>query len=400
VNVGSYLGATTVRAYTKGQSEGPATAAELDTMRRVVRDAMRDGAFGISSALIYPPGAYASTTELVEMAKAMAPFHGSYITHMRSEDDSLLQAMDEALRIGREGGVPVDVYHLKAAIRRNWSKAPAMVAKIDSARAAGQDVAATMYPYPASGNNLSACIPTWASAEGKLMDNLRDAATRARIVRAMTDTAPGAAPLCQIDPPSVIMVVGFTKPELKQYDGKRLDEIARGLGVPWADAVVDLTLAEQNRLGKLTFSMSEDNVAMQLKRPWVVIGSDAGGVDPDSARDLVHPRAYGTFPRILGKYVREERHLTLEDAVRKMTSATAARLKLRDRGLLREGLYADVVVFDPATIADRATYDRPHQLSVGVHHVWVNGVAVLRDGRHTGARPGRVVRGPGYAAAR
>jgi dihydroorotase/N-acyl-D-amino-acid deacylase len=400
VNVGSYLGATTVRAYARGQAQGPATAAELDTMRRVVRDAMLDGAFGISSALIYPPGSFASTHELVESAKAMAPLHGRYITHMRSEDDSLFEAMDEAFRIGREGGVPVDIYHLKAAGRRNWGKAARMVAKIDSVRAAGQDVAATMYPYPVSGNNLGSCFPDWAQAEGKIMANLRDSTTRARILREMVATGPGAAQLCQIDGPEVIVVVGFRRPEYRRFNGLRLDQIADSLRVPWNQAVVDLSIAEENRLSKMTSSMSEANVAMQLRRPWVVIGSDAGGFDPDSARGLTHPRAYGTFPRVLGKYVREDSLFTVEEAVRKMTSATALRLGLRDRGLLREGMYADVVLFDPATIADRATYARPHQLAIGVQHVFVNGVQVWRDGRHTNAKPGRVVRGPGWSGGR
>ena len=388
VNVGSYLGAETVRVYAMGQRRGDPTAAELDTMRAVVRNAMQDGAFGISSALIYPPGNYATTRELIEMAKAMAPYHGSYITHMRSEDDSLFEAMDEAFRIAREGGVPLDIYHLKASERHNWAKAAGMVRKIDSARAAGLDVAATMYPYAASGNGLSACFPTWVAEGGKLLANLRDPATRARVVAELQQTR-----VC--DPSrSSHAVVGFTKPELKKYEGWRIDALMKDMNKPSYDVVIDLTLAEEGRLGKINYSMSEENVAMQLKRPWVVIGSDAGGFDPDSARGLTHPRAYGTYPRILGKYVRQDSLFSLEEAVRKMTSATAARLKIRDRGLLREGMYADIVVFDPATIIDRATFEQPHQLSVGVRHVFVNGVAVVSDGRHTGARPGRAVRGP------
>ena len=388
VNVGSYLGAETVRVYAMGQRRGEPTAAELDTMRSVVRNAMQDGAFGISSALIYPPGNYATTRELIEMAKAMAPYHGSYITHMRSEDDSLFEAMDEAFRIAREGGVTLDIYHLKASERHNWVKAAGMVRKIDSARAAGLDVAATMYPYAASGNGLSACFPTWVAEGGKLLANLRDPATRARVVAELQQTR-----VC--DPSrSSHAVVGFTKPELKKYEGWRIDALMKEMNKPSYDVVIDLTLAEEGRLAKINYSMSEENVAMQLRRPWVVIGSDAGGFDPDSARNLTHPRAYGTYPRILGKYVRQDSLFTLEEAVRKMTSGVAARLKLRDRGLLREGMYADIVVFDPATIIDRATFEQPHQLSVGVKHVFVNGVAVLTDGKHTGAKPGRVVRGP------
>ena len=405
VNVGSYLGATTVRAYAMGQRAGTPTAAELDTMRRVVADAMRDGAFGISSALIYPPGSYATTGELVETARAMAPHHGTYITHMRSEGGRLLEAMDEALRIGREGGVPVIIYHLKASGRCNWGKAPAMVAKIDSARRAGQDVTATMYPYPASANNLAGgIVPEWAEENGRLLDNMRDSATRARMVAEMTGqagagsseaTAGATTPGCGTDP-SAIMVVGFRTPALVKYNGWRLDSIAADLGKPWAEAMIDLLVAEEGRLSKLTFGMSEENVAMQLARPWVTLGSDAGGQDPARARGLTHPRAYGTFTRVLAKYVRADTVMTLEEAVRRMSGATAAQLGLRDRGLLREGMYADVVLFDPATVADRATYAQPHQLSTGVRGVWVNGVAVVRDGTHTGATPGRVVRGAGW----
>lgn len=394
VNAGSYLGATTVRGYVMGQAPGMPNATQLDTMRAVVRDAMRGGAFGISTALIYPPGSYASTTELVEMARAMAPFQGGYITHMRSEDDSLYEAMDEAFRIGREGGVRVDIYHLKASNRRNWSKAPGMVAKIDSARASGFDVAATMYPYPFSGNNLGECFPDWAAENGKLFDNLKNAEVRARIVREMTDM--DGAPLCQREGPTGYMIAGFTKPEHKQFEGKFLADIASAMNRPWPDAVIELILSEGHDLDKINFTMSEENVRMQLKWPWVSIGSDAGGVDPDSATGVVHPRAYGTYPRILGRYVREQKLLTLEDAVRRMSGAVASRLALRDRGLLLEGMFADIVIFDPATIMDLATPERPHQLSRGVEQVWVNGVRVLRDGRHTNAKPGRALRGPGW----
>ncbi|MEP7002682.1 MAG: D-aminoacylase [bacterium] len=396
VNIGSYLGAENPRIFAKGYAEGRATTAELDTMRRVMRDAMRDGAFGLGSALIYPPGAYASADELAAMAEAMAPFHGVYITHIRSEDDQLFEAMDEALAIGRRGGVPVEIYHLKAAAQRNWSKASAMVAKIDSARRAGQDVGATMYPYPASANSLQACIPSWASANDSLLPNLRDAAKRARVIREMSDTTAGANQGCQLDGPAVIMVVGLTRPELLKYEGWRLDKIAADRARPWQETLVDLVLAEQGRVGKITFGMSDANVAMQLAKPWVIIGSDAEAFDPATAKGMTHPRAYGTFARILGKYVRDDHVLTLEDAVRKMTSATAARLGVHDRGLLQQGMFADVVIFDPATIADRATYERPHQLAVGVDVVLVNGVAVWRGGSATGALPGRALRGAGY----
>ncbi len=396
VNVGSYLGATTVRAYAMGQATGTPDAAQLDTMRAVVRSALRDGAFGISSALIYPPGSYAGTPELIEMAKAMAPYHGAYITHMRSEDDSLFEAMDEAFRIAREGGVRLDIYHLKASNRRNWYKSPAMVAKIDSARAAGLDVGATMYPYPYSGNNLGECFPDWAAEGGRLLDNLRDPATRGRVLREMADSA--GAPLCQREGPAAYMITGFRKPEYAKYEGKLLSVIAADMKLPWPEAVVALIVGEGRDLEKINFTMSEDNVRRQIVVPWVVIGTDAGGVDPDSAKSVVHPRSYGSYPRILGRYVREQKLLTLEDAVRKMSGAVAARLGLRDRGLLREGMFADVVIFDDATIIDLATPERPHQISRGVEQLFVNGVQVLRDGRHTGAAPGRALRGPGAAA--
>lgn len=394
VNVGSYLGASTVRAYVKGQAQGAPTSEEVDTMRVLVRNAMEDGAFGISTALIYQPGGYAGTAELAEMARAMAPYQGSYITHIRSEGDQLIEALDEALHIGRYGNVPVVIYHLKASGRRNWPKAQLAVGKIDSARAAGQDVTATMYPYSASGNSLSSCLPDWVPAEGRFFENLQDSSSRERIVREML--AGEESDGCAADGPAAMMVVGFRSDTLRRFEGLRLNQIADSLNRDWANALIDLVLAENNRLGKLNFRMSDDNVAMQLAQPWVVIGSDAGGQNPETARSLVHPRAYGTFPRVLGKYTREDGALRLEDAVRKMTSATAQILRLRDRGLLREGMYADVVIFDPATVADRATYVQPHQISEGVRHVWVNGVQVLRDGVHTGATPGRAVRGPGW----
>ena len=396
VNVGSFVGAGTVRAYAKGMTEGPANAAELDTMRRVVRDAMLDGAFGVGSALIYPPGNYASTAELIEEAKAMAPLGGVYITHMRSEGDRLVEAVDEAIKIGHDGGVPVEIYHLKAAGVRNWPKAKQVVAKIDSARAAGQDVATDQYPYVAGQNNLSSCIPPWAHADGKLLDRLHDAPTRAKIKTEMTSEHASFESLCMAATPKGVEVVGFTVDSLKKYEGKRLSEIAQTMHKDWSDALMDLTIAEQNRLGQVIFIASDSNVAMQVRQPWMKFGTDAEAFDPDSAKISTHPRSYGTYPRILGRFVRDERILTLEDAVRKMTSAVADRLSIRDRGELREGMYADVMVFDPKTIIDRATYEKPHQLSIGMKYVIVNGVAVVSDGRVTGAKPGKIVRGPAY----
>ena len=398
VNVGSFLGAGTVRAYAKGMAEGPATAAEVDTMRRVVRDAMRDGAMGLGSALIYPPGSYASTAELIDEAKAMAPYGGLYITHMRSEGDRLIEALQEAMRIGREGGVPVEIYHLKAAGVSNWPKAKQVIAMIDSARAAGQDIATDQYPYTAGQNNLSSCIPPWAHADGKLLDRLRDPATRARIKAAMQDPHADFESLCLAATPAGVEVVGFPDDSLKKYEGKRLTEIASGWSKDWPDALMDLTLLEQNRLGQVIFIASDSNVALQVQQPWMKFGTDAEAFDPDSATIATHPRAYGTYPRILGRFVRERHILTLEDAVRKMTGAVAERLQIHDRGELQQGMCADIMVFDPNAIIDRATYEQPHQLSVGVRYVFVNGVPVVDGGRVTGAKPGMVVRGPGYRA--
>jgi dihydroorotase/N-acyl-D-amino-acid deacylase len=396
VNVGSFLGAGTVRAYAKGMAEGPSTPAELDTMRRVVRDAMRDGAFGVASALIYPPGSYASTEELIEEARAMAPYGGVYITHMRSEGDRLIEAVREALRIGREGGVPVEIYHLKAAGIANWPKARQVVAMIDSARAAGQDVAADQYPYTAGQNNLSSCIPPWAHADGRLLERLHDPATRSRIRAEMTSEHASFESLCLAATPAGVEVVGFKVDSLKRFEGRRLTDIAQAWGEDWADALMDLTLAETNRLGQVIFIASDSNVAMQVRQPWMKFGTDAEAFDPDSAKEATHPRAYGTYPRILGRFVRQDHILTLEDAVRKMSGAVAERLGIRDRGELKQGMYADIMIFDPNTILDRATYERPHQLSEGVRYVLVNGVPVVDDGRVTGARPGVVLRGPGY----
>ena len=391
-NFGSFVGASTIRMYAKGMAEGAASAAELDTMRAAMTRAMEDGAFGLASALIYPPGVFASTDELVEVAKAMAPFGGVYITHMRSEADQFLEAIDEALAIGRRAGVPVEIYHLKAAGQRNWHKAPLAIAKIDSARRAGQDVTADMYAYVAGGTDLSSCLPPWASADGKLLDNLRDSTIRARIHADASREFTEWESLCRLATPQGVMVVSFDKEENKPLEGMRLSEIATRRGTDWVNTVIDLTLEEEDGLGGLFFIASEENLTLQMRQPWMKFGTDAGGQDPERARGMTHPRAYGNYPRALGLYVREQGVMSLEEAVRKMTSAVAARLSINDRGILRPGMFADVVVFDPGTIIDRATYERPHQLSEGVRHLFVNGVAVVSDGRHTGATPGRAVR--------
>ena len=400
VNVGSYLGATTVRSYAMGRREGAPNTAEQDTMRAVITNAMRDGAFGISSALIYPPGSYAGTPELIENAKAMALLHGTYITHIRSEENELLSALDEAIRIGKDGGVPVVIYHFKASGRTYWPLALPAIAKIDSARAAGQDVKATMYTYPASGNSLSSCIPGWVHADGKLMERLKDPSLLPRIRKDMSNPSSKAPALCQQNPADAYQIAGFKKPEWKKFEGSRLDAIAKSLGLDWMDAIIALTIGESNALGKITFGMSDANVARMLSRPWVVVGSDAGGFDPDTTKALVHPRSYGTFARMIGKFVRTDSLFTLEEAVRKMTWSTAQILGLRERGMVKEGLFADLVLFDPSTMLDRATFSAPHQLAVGVQHVFVNGVEVFREGKPTGAKPGRALRGAGYEASR
>jgi dihydroorotase/N-acyl-D-amino-acid deacylase len=395
VNFGSFVGATTLRMYAKGMSQGVPTPGELDNMRTSVREAMEDGAFGVASALIYPPGEYATTAELVELAKAMSPYGGVYITHMRSEADRLLEAIDEAIEIGRSGGVPVEIYHLKAAGVRNWPKMKDAIAKINAARASGLDISADMYPYVAGGTGLTACLPPWASADGKLFDNLANAETRAKIRAEVLHQTSDWENLCELSTPQGVLITQITNDANQQYGGKRLAEIASMEKKDWIDAAMDLILSERKRVETIFFMASEDNLKLQLQQPWIKFGTDAGGLDPETATQLAHPRAYGNFTRVLGKYVREEKVLPLEDAIRKMTSAVALRLSIQDRGVLHEGMYADITVFDPATVKDRATFEQPHQLSLGVRHVLVNGVAVVRDGEVTGAMPGRAVYGPG-----
>ncbi len=398
-NFGSFVGATTLRMFGKGMAQGAPTAAELDEMRGAMKRAMEDGAFGMASALIYPPGEYTTTNELIELAKVMSPYGGVYITHMRSEADRLLEAIDEAIKIGREGGVPVEIYHLKAAGQANWPKMAQAIAKINDARRSGLDVGADMYPYVAGGTGLTVCLPPWVSADGKLFDNLKDPAVRARIHTEALAPARDWENLCQQATPEGVMITRLVSPGNEKYQGQRLSEIAQAMHKDWADAAMDLISAEHTRVETMFFVASEENLKLQLRQPWIKFGTDAVGQDPATARSLTHPRSYGNFPRVLGKYVREEKVIPLEDAIRKMTSAVANRLSIPDRGLLKEGMFADVVVIDPATIADRATYDKPHQLSVGVKEVFVNGTAVVHDGQVTGAKPGRVVWGPGKAGA-
>jgi N-acyl-D-amino-acid deacylase len=394
-NFGSFVGATTLRMFGKGMAQGEPTPAELEQMTGAMKRAMEDGAFGLSSALIYPPGEYTTTRELIELAKAMSPYGGVYITHMRSEADRLLEAIDEAIEIGRKGNVPVEIYHLKAAGQANWPKMPQAIAKIDDARRSGVDVGADMYPYLAGGTGLTVCLPPWVSADGKLFDNLKDSALRTRIHAEMIAPARDWENLCQQATPEGVLITQ-TRTENQQYQGKRLADIATIMHKDWADAAIDLIASEHRRVETIFFVISEDNLKLQLRQPWIKFGTDAAGIDPATARGLAHPRAYGNFARVLGKYVREEHVIPLEDAIRKMTSAVANRLSIPDRGLIKEGMFADIVIFDPETVADNATYEKPHQLSTGIRDVFVNGVAVVREGQHTGAKPGRIVWGPGH----
>lgn len=396
-NIGSFLGGGSLRRYAKGMEMGEPTEEEQATMRRVMAEAMEDGAFGVSCALIYPPSAYSSTDELVDVCRVVSEYNGLYITHLRSEADGLLEALEEALEIGRQADLPVQIYHLKAAGKRNWFKLPAVIERINGARADGLDVTADMYPYVAAGTGLASVLPPWAAANDQFFENMRDPEMRAKIrVEALNPSGDWEA-MAELCGTEGVMPIGFEKPENQQYVGKRLAQIATMRGQEWVDAVMDLFASEEQRVSTIYFMMSEKNLRQQLQQPWIKISTDAGGLDPAWAAEFgpYHPRAYGTYTRVLGKYVREEGVIPLEDAVRKMSSAVADRLGIRDRGLLRDGFYADVVVFDPESVGDRATFADPHQLSVGVRDVWVNGTRVYEEGEHTGATPGQWVKGAG-----
>lgn len=393
-NVGSYLGAGTLRKVACGMDEARADTTDLAGMRRTMAEAMEDGAFGVSYALIYPPDCYADVDEIVSVCEIVGQFDGTYITHLRSEAGEIFGALDEAFEIGLRADVPVEIYHLKAAGRDNWDKMPRVIERIEAARAGGLDVTADMYPYAASGTGLTSVLPPWAMAGGKLYENLQDPAMRARIRAAATRPDGRWEAMVSQHGEDSVMPIGFKRPENQQYVGLRLSQICGMRGQDWFDSACDLILSERQSISTIYFSMLEDNLRLQLQQPWIKISTDAGGYDPAWGKPFgpVHPRGYGTYPRVLGRYVRDQGVLPLEDAVRKMTSAVADRLGLRRRGLLREGMLADVVVFYPDTVIDHATFDEPHQLSEGVSHVWVNGVQVVRDGSHTGATPGRFVR--------
>ena len=397
VNVGSFVGGGTVREYAMGWDGGEASEDELEAMRRVTAEAMEDGAFGIATALIYPPNVWSTERELTEVARVAGCYGGLYVTHIRSEGDQLLEALEEAIRIGASGGLPVEIYHLKATGAPNWPKMPEVIARIDRARADGVDVTADMYPYVASGTGLDVLLPRWAAEGGKLWEHLEDADTRARMRGEMLSGGVEALSYARNPSRDYVVPIGFRLPEHRQYLGLNLMEIAALRGRDWAETAMDLLRAERHRIGTMFFTMNEGNLKLQLQQPWIKVSTDAGGIDPTGQENPVHPRAYGTYPRVLGKYVREEKVLSLEQAVRIMTSAVADRLGLRSRGQIRPGFYADLVLFDPERVADRATFTDTHQLSAGIRDVWVNGERVLREGDHTGAMPGRALWGAGRA---
>jgi len=398
VNIGSFLGGGSLRKYGMGERMGEPNEHELDLMRKATRESMEDGAFGIATALIYPPGAYAGTDELVEVMKVVAGHNGVHITHIRSEGDEIYEGLDEAIDIAERSGVATEIYHLKAAGRENWPRMATVIERITEARNRGLDIGADMYPYDGSGTGLAACLPPWASADGKRYQNLRNPEMRTKILEEMRNPNGHWENLGARSGPDHVLLAEFGKPEHKKFQGRFLDDVAAELGLDWHEAIVHLLDSEGQDIFTMYLMISEDNLKRQFQQEWIKFGTDAGGVDPAWAveKGLVHPRAYGTYPRILGHYVREKGYMSWEDAIRKASSAVADRLGLRDRGLLRAGMCADVVVFDPETVIDRATYTDPHHLSVGIRDVFVNGTAVLRDGEHTGELPGKRVNGPGY----
>jgi N-acyl-D-aspartate/D-glutamate deacylase len=398
-NVASYLGAATVRSYVLGLENVQPTAAQMEEMREVVRKEMAAGALGIGSSLIYAPAIYAKTDELVELCKVAAQYEGKYISHIRSEGDRLLEAVDELIRIAREARIPAEIYHLKAAGEANWPKMDAVIARVEAARKEGLAVTADMYTYVAGASGFDACLPPWAREGGyeALYPRLADPPTRARIAAEMKEPK-GWESLCVLSAsPERVKVVAFRNDALKPLTGKTLAEVAAMRGKDWTETVMDLVAEDRSRVGTVYFLMTEDNVRKQIRLPWVSFGSDAESVAPEGVflKSMPHPRAYGNFARLLGRYVREEKVISLSEAVRRLTSLPATNLGLDRRGRLETGYFADVVVFDPATIVDRATFEAPHQYAVGVKHVLVNGVPVLRDGEPTGSLSGRALYGPG-----
>jgi N-acyl-D-amino-acid deacylase len=404
INVGDYVGATQVRRMVIGDDNRPPRPEELERMRRLVREAMQDGAMGLSTSLQYPPAPYAKTDELIALAGEASRYGGSYATHMRSESDEILPALDEAIRIGREAKLPVEIWHIKVAGKRNFGRMPEVIGKIDSARKAGVDIAADTYAYTAWFNSLSAMVPPWAHDGGteKLIERLKDPAARKRIRRDMETQGSWENNAWQeISNPDAILIGAVQNPELLPLQGKTLGAIAREKKADPLDALLDLLIADRAFTSVAVFGMDERDVALALLQPWVSVNNDSEGTAPDGilGQEHPHPRAYGTFPRILRQYVREEKRLSLEEAIRKFSSLPAQRMHLADRGVLKAGMWADIVVFNPDSVRDLATFEKPNQLSEGMRWVLVNGVPVIADGKATGALPGKVLRGPGAMAA-
>ena len=403
INLASYVGATNVRRMVLGDADVAPNPTQLAQMQALVDQAMRDGAVGLSTALQYAPAPYATTAELVALASTAAKYGGIYASHIRSEGDAEPAAIDEALTIGREAHIPVEIWHLKTAGKANWGKMPQIVARIQAARDSGLDVSANTYAYTAWFNTFSAFIPPWAHDGGaaKLIERLKDPATRARIRKDMLSTAGDWDNEWQEIPgPEAIQIAVVQNPELVPLQGKHLSDVAALWHEDAIDALCDLLIKDKAFTDVAVFGMSEPDVVLALKQPWVSIDNDSQGTSPDGllGQEHPHPRAYGTFPRILRKYVREEHMLTLEDAIRKFTALPAQRMRFSDRGVLKQGMAADIVIFDPATIRDLATFEQPNQLSQGMDYVLVNGIPVVAEGKMTGALPGKVLRGPGYVA--
>ena len=395
-NFASFVGATTVRTYVLDQKNIKPNAAELLQMKNLVKQAMEQGAMGLGSSLIYAPATFASTEELIELGKVVHSYGGSYITHMRSESDQILEAINETFRISKEAGIPAEIYHLKINHQRNWNKIDTVLAKIDSAQKAGLKITANMYPYVASATGLKERVPTWVQEGGltQMRARIKDPITRKRILYEMENGIP-----TKNSDPKNVMLLGFRKDSLNLlYKSKRLMEVAKLHGKNADETVLDLLLADKSSIPALFFLISEENMKKMLAQPYVSIGSDGGSLalTPEFMEQGTHPRAYGTFARFLGKYVRDEKMMTMEEGIRRMTSLPIAHLKIKKRGELKKGFFADIVVFDPKQITDQATFDNPHQYATGVTHVFVNGTLVLNEGEHTGAFPGKAIRGPGY----
>jgi len=400
-NIASFVGATTLRIHEIGHEDRPPTPNELDRMRALVRQAMEEGAMGVGSSLIYAPAFYASTEELIELCKVASESGGMYISHMRSEGGQLLQAVDELIRIAREANIPAEIYHLKAAGESNWPKMDRVIERVAAARAVGLKITADMYTYTAGATGLNAAMPPWVQEGGfdSWVKRLKDPAIRKRVLHEMTTATDAWENLLLLaGSPERVLLVGFRSDELKKLTGKTLAEVAAMRGLSPEETAIDLVIEDGSRVESVYFLMSEENLKKQMALPWVAFDSDAGSLAPEGVflKSNPHPRAYGNFARLLGKYVREEKVIPLAEAVRRLTSLPAKNLKLKRRGALKVGHFADVVVFDPVTVQDHATYENPHQFSTGVRHVFVNGIQVLQDGEHTGATPGRVVRGPGW----